>query len=174
MDRISQLPDFIAHHILSCFDTSDGLPIDLVRMSVLSKTWFHLTASFPILDFTIYKFKSRNSFFKYVEYTTFRFCNQNLTAQKLTLWANIRRSEERDIVNRCLILLLKNGVKELLISMPKYCLPNILLSVPVLKSLTIYSCKLPSSLMLDDAVKLKSLIYLALESVRIDDQVYHQ
>ncbi|KAJ0770840.1 putative leucine-rich repeat domain superfamily, F-box-like domain superfamily [Helianthus annuus] len=170
MDRISQLPDFIAHHILSCFDTSDGPPIDLVRMSVLSKTWFHLTASFPILDFTIYIFKSRESFFKYVEYTTSRFCNQNLTAHKLTLWANIRKSEELDIVNRCLILLLKNGVKELLISMPNYRLPNILLSVPVLKSLTIYSCKLPSSLMLD-VVKLKSLIYLELESVRIDDEV---
>ncbi|KAJ0599002.1 putative F-box domain, leucine-rich repeat domain superfamily, F-box-like domain superfamily [Helianthus annuus] len=169
MDRISQLPDFIAHHILSCFDTSDGPPINLVRMSVLSKTWFQLTASFPILDFTIYKFKSRNSFFKYVEYTTSRFCHLNVPADKLKLWANIRKSEELDIVNRCLILVLKNGVKELLISIPKYRLPNILLYVSMLKSLTIYSC-MPSSLMLD-AVKLKSLVYLFLESVRIDDEV---
>ncbi|KAJ0841114.1 putative F-box domain, leucine-rich repeat domain superfamily, F-box-like domain superfamily [Helianthus annuus] len=48
MDRISQLPDFIVHHILSFLP--DSPPAELVRMSVLSKTWFHLTASFPILN----------------------------------------------------------------------------------------------------------------------------
>ncbi|GJW71316.1 F-box domain containing protein [Tanacetum coccineum] len=46
-DRISLHPESIAHHILSFLD----FPIDLVRMSVLSKDWFALTDSFPILDF---------------------------------------------------------------------------------------------------------------------------
>ncbi|KAM0002355.1 putative leucine-rich repeat domain superfamily, F-box-like domain superfamily [Helianthus debilis subsp. tardiflorus] len=175
MDRISQLPDFIVHHILSFLHGSP--PAELVRMSVLSKTWFHLTASFPQLDFSIHKFGSRESFFKYVEYTTSRFCHQNLTAHRLTLHVTIRNPAELDIVNRCLGLLLMVGVNELsmsmsmLAAMPKYRLPNTLLSVSVLKSLSIYNCGLPSSLMHDGVVKFKSLISLQLHNVRIDEEV---
>ncbi|XP_035839226.1 F-box/LRR-repeat protein 25 isoform X1 [Helianthus annuus] len=172
MDRISQLPDFIVHHILSFLP--DSPPAELVRMSVLSKTWFHLTASFPILNYDICKFKSRESFFKYVECTTSRFCHQNLTAHRLTLYVTIRNPAELDIVNRCLGLLLVIGVKELSMSMsamPKYRLPNTLLSVSVLKSLSIYNCELPSSLMHDGVVKFKSLISLQLQNVRIDEEV---
>ncbi|KAI7756804.1 hypothetical protein M8C21_014475 [Ambrosia artemisiifolia] len=112
MDRISELPDFIVHHILSFFQTS---PADLVRMSVLSKTWFHLTASFPVLYFNIHNFTSRERFFKYVEYTTSRFCNQNLAAHRLKLITSIRDPTELDMVDRCLGLLLRNGVNELVI-----------------------------------------------------------
>ncbi|KAM0067898.1 putative leucine-rich repeat domain superfamily [Helianthus debilis subsp. tardiflorus] len=67
---------------------------------------------------------------------------------------------------------LKNGVRELAIYITnsKYRLPNILLSVSVLKTLVICGCKLPSSLMFD-AVKFKALIKLSLVSVPIDDEV---
>ncbi|KAI7753604.1 hypothetical protein M8C21_000665, partial [Ambrosia artemisiifolia] len=113
MDRISHLPDFIIHHILSFFDTSNGPPAELVRMSVLSKNWFQLTASFLILDFDIRNFASRESFFKYVEYTTSRFCHQNVPAHTFKLITSIREPAELDIVNRCLELVLQKGVGEL-------------------------------------------------------------
>ncbi|XP_035830830.1 putative F-box/LRR-repeat protein At3g58920 [Helianthus annuus] len=178
MDRISELPEYIAHHILSFCNTSDAPPAELVRMSVLSKTWFHLTASFPILNFKIDNFVSRDSFFKYVEYTTSRFYHQNLTAYRFRFKATLEAPAELDIVNRCLELLLKKGVTKLVIDitnpsesvMPKYRLPNIVLSVSVLKYLTIRGCDLPSSLLID-ALKFKSLIYLELEHVYIDDEV---
>ncbi|MFS7955103.1 putative leucine-rich repeat domain superfamily, F-box-like domain superfamily [Helianthus anomalus] len=195
MDRISQLPDFIVHHILSFLKT----PKDLVRMSVLSKTWLHLTASFPILDFSISDFSSGESFFSYVEYTTSRFCHQNLPAHSLRLIKFLRDPADLDIVDRCLERVFRNGVKELVIylhnysdyseppsdseesasdyeespsatAMPRYRLPNTLLSVSVLTSLTIFGCDLPSSFMLD-ALKFKSLTRLKLENIHIDDEV---
>ncbi|MFS7955100.1 putative F-box domain, leucine-rich repeat domain superfamily, F-box-like domain superfamily [Helianthus anomalus] len=177
MDRISELPEYIAHHILSFCNTSDAPPAELVRMSVLSKTWFHLTASFPILNFKIDNFRSRDSFFKYVEYTTSRFYHQDLTAYRFRIKATLEAPAELDIVNRCLELLLKKGVTKLVIDItnssesviPKYRLPNILLSVSVLKYLTIRGCDLPSSLLVD-ALKFKSLIYLELEHVYMDEE----
>ncbi|XP_076941876.1 putative F-box/LRR-repeat protein At3g58880 [Bidens hawaiensis] len=171
MDRISELPDFIAHHILSFLNS----PTELVRMSVLSKTWLHLTASFPVLYFSDDDFTSRDTFFKYVDYATTRFYLQNVTLYRLKLVATLEEHAELDIVNRCLELVLNNGLYELVIdisitnSSSNYRLPNTLLSVSVLESLTIRGCELPSSLMLD-AVKFKSLIELKLESVSIDDE----
>ncbi|XP_076930483.1 F-box protein At3g59000-like isoform X1 [Bidens hawaiensis] len=181
MDRISQFPDFIVHHILSFCNTLDGPPAELVRMSVLSKTWFKLTASFPILEFDIRNFESRTSFFKYVEYTISRFCHENLTAHKLKLVATLCEPAELDIVNRCLDLVLRKGVKALEIhitnssdvpasAVPKYCLPNTLLSASMLESLVIRGCELPSSYMVG-VVKFKYLIQLALIDVQIDDEV---
>ncbi|XP_076950532.1 putative F-box/LRR-repeat protein At3g58880 [Bidens hawaiensis] len=171
-DRISKLPTNIVDHILSFLNT----PKDLVRMSVLSKTWFHLTASFPDLFFDNYYFISGEGFLDYVEYTTSRFCHHNVTARRLRLVTTIEELAELDIVNRCLERVLKNGVKELMIDItnqyhpevPNYRLPDILLSVSVLESLTIRGCELPSSLM--DDVRFKSLTYLRLYKVHIDNE----
>ncbi|XP_076887816.1 F-box/LRR-repeat protein 25-like [Bidens hawaiensis] len=171
MDRITQLPDLIIHYILSCIN---GSPEELVRMSVLSKPWLHLTASFPLLYFKIDDFKSRETFFKYLDYTTSRFCRQDVvTASTLKLVTDIHEQAEIDIVNRCLELVFKKGVKALEIDVPRwfyrYRLPNALLTVSALKSLTICGCDLPSSLMVD-VVKFKSLIWLKLENVSLDDE----
>ncbi|KAI7753609.1 hypothetical protein M8C21_000670 [Ambrosia artemisiifolia] len=174
MDRISHLPEPILHRILCCLNTLDGPPAERVRMSVLSKTWFRLTASYPFLDFKIDNFTSRESFFKYVEHIVNR-----------CLVRYLLQPAELDIVNRCLELVLQKGVRVLMINIinlsdvpesasvsvspiTKYRLPNILLSVSVLKSLTIFHCDLPSSFMLD-ALRFKSLIKLGLAYVRIDD-----
>ncbi|KAF5798540.1 putative leucine-rich repeat domain superfamily, F-box-like domain superfamily [Helianthus annuus] len=174
MDRISELPESIIHHILS-FCSVDG---DLVRMSVLSKTWFHLTASFPVLNFYMgdFEFRSRESFFKYIEYTTSRFCHQNLTADSLVLSLTLQEPEELYIFNKCLELVLQKGVEALHINLldspnvPKYRLPNTLLSVSMLIDLTLIDCELPSSLMVD-TIKFKSLMFLELNRVRIDDEM---
>ncbi|KAK1440545.1 hypothetical protein QVD17_06374 [Tagetes erecta] len=150
-------------------------------MSLLSKTWFNLTASLPVLDFNIRNFTnaSRQSFFKYVEYATSRFCLHNVAAHRLKIITTLQEPAELDILNTCVESLLKKGVTELAIgigyssqsaAMPKYRLPDILLSVSMLKSLTIRDCDLPSSFIVDD-LKFKSLIRLTLENVTIDDKV---
>ncbi|KAK1421486.1 hypothetical protein QVD17_23845 [Tagetes erecta] len=172
MDHISELPECIVHHILSSFDTLP--PVELVRMSVLSKNWFDLTASFPMLDFTMHSFISRQSFYHYVEYTTSRFCHQNLIAHTFTLTTILHDPKELDIVNRCIELVLTKGVEALEINLVyttdvQMCrLPDMLLSVSVMKTLNISGCELPSSLMLG-VVKLTSLIQLTLNDVSIDE-----
>ncbi|XP_074281025.1 FBD-associated F-box protein At5g56370-like [Silene latifolia] len=46
VDRISELPDFILHTILSMLDTKEAC-----RASVLSKTWYGAWSSVPVLNF---------------------------------------------------------------------------------------------------------------------------
>nr|GMC72850.1 F-box/LRR-repeat protein At2g42730-like isoform X1 [Ipomoea batatas] len=53
VDRISDLPIPILHHILSFLPTRD-----VVRTCVLSKHWHSTSSSFPILEFDIYDFRS--------------------------------------------------------------------------------------------------------------------
>nr|GEX04297.1 F-box domain, leucine-rich repeat domain, L domain-like protein [Tanacetum cinerariifolium] len=191
-DWISQLPESIVHHILSLLDS----PKELVRMSVLSNYWFGLTASFPILDFNFSKFKEviessgipfdtdkdkREIFFKYVEYTISRFCEQNMNPHTVNLITSLVDPTEVDIIDRCLGLILKKGVQVLVVDTinretyvsqpPKiYGVPNILLSASSLTSLTLSGCELPSSLMVY-FVKFKSLKYLALKWVRLNEEV---
>ncbi|GKB80961.1 F-box domain containing protein, partial [Tanacetum coccineum] len=190
-DRISELPEFIAHHILSLLDS----PKERVRMSVLSKNWFARTASFPILDFNINKFlplinpfdgpfnpaidrSTRNNFFKYVEYTTSRFCLQSVTsAHTLNLVTHLEHPKEADIIDRCLELILKRAVKVLVIDVmgwPMYCVPDILLSSACsLTSLELSECEVPLSLMADD-VKFNSLKGLVLYNTLIDEEVINR
>ncbi|XP_071707240.1 F-box/LRR-repeat protein At4g14103-like isoform X2 [Rutidosis leptorrhynchoides] len=190
-DRISQLPEFIVHHILSFLDS----PLHLVRMSVLSKNWSSLTSSFPILDFNISKFSTalheskcpfhknsgyiHDNFIKYVDYTTSRFCKQNVSARKLTLDTVLQEPAEIDTIRRCLDLILKQGVQEFVVNilgspkhLPMFRLPNTLSSVcsSTLTSLYIRSCVLPCSFMVGD-VKFKSLKVLSFHKVRIDEEV---
>ncbi|PWA74057.1 ATPase, AAA-type, core [Artemisia annua] len=185
-DRISQVPEFIIHHIMSFLDS----PKDRVRMSVLSRNWFAITASFPILDFDIGKFEEfipsekgnfRDKFFQYVEYTTSRFCQQNVSAHTIKLIAEVRDATHVDILDKCLELVLLKGVQVLVVnikngvfllssSIPRYCVPNQLLSASSLTSLTLRGCELPSSLMAD-VVEFKSLKLLCLEWLHLDEEV---
>ncbi|PWA48737.1 F-box domain, Leucine-rich repeat domain, L domain-like protein [Artemisia annua] len=204
-DRISQLPEFIIHHILSYLDS----PQQLVRMSVLSKYWFAVSVSFPASGFNIAQFRDvikpsstpvnwdkhyryvRDCFFKYVDDTTSRFCHQNVTVHtfKLITPNQDRDPTQVDIIDRCLGVYLKEGVKVLVIKVKNMCLeclhenrcpesldfpmyrvPNTLLSTSSLTSLKICRCELPSSLMVD-VVKFKSLKMLELEYVPLHDEL---
>ncbi|PWA73684.1 F-box domain, Leucine-rich repeat domain, L domain-like protein [Artemisia annua] len=194
MDRISQVPEFIIHHIMSFLKS----PKERVRMSVLSKHLFAITASFPILDFKEHKFgkviKSSHissdpniryryvmdNFFKYVDYTTSRFCQQNVSVHTFKLIAAFQDPSDVNIADRCLESILMKGVQVLVIngqsvkflppSAPKYRVSNKLLSASSLTSLTLCECELPSSLMVD-AIEFKSLKHLRLQKVPIDKEV---
>ncbi|PWA40453.1 F-box domain, Leucine-rich repeat domain, L domain-like protein [Artemisia annua] len=190
-DWTLDLHEFILHYILSRLNS----PKELVRMSVLSKNWLAVTASFPVLDFNFHKFydvmksssvyadKSkkavREMYFKYVTYTTSRFCKQqNVRAHTFILVTTLEHPAEIDIINRCLGLILMRGVKVLVIdivclpSLRMYRLPNILLNASSLKCLKIYKSELPkpSSLMVD-VVKFKSLKELELVCVPLNEEI---
>ncbi|PWA73685.1 F-box domain, Leucine-rich repeat domain, L domain-like protein [Artemisia annua] len=179
MDRISQLPEFLIHHILSLLDS----PKELVRMSVLSKNWFDLTGSFPVLDFDFRKIDRaiiesgipyhcrnvidraiRESFFNYVAYTMAKFLMQSVSVHTFNFVADL--------------WMIEKGVKVLVFEIgesyleprPLYCLPNRLSSASALTSLSICRCVLPSSLMIG-VFKFKCLKLLALESVPLHDEV---
>ena len=159
-------------------------------MSVLSKHLFAITASFPILDFDIRQFEEfipskkgnfRDKFFKYVEYTISRFCQQNVSAHKFKLVTELLDSTEADLVDRCLGLILKKDVKVLNIdtffrpriwtpAIPEYHLPNqLFLSASSLTSLKLCACEFPLSLMADQ-LRFNSLKLLCLQYLHLDDE----
>ncbi|GJV15140.1 F-box domain containing protein, partial [Tanacetum coccineum] len=185
-DRISMLPDSIVHHILSyLLDDAKSR----VRMSVLSKRWFALTTSFPILYFHLnmawfrsfsrkYEFEYiKEKFYKYVAYTVSRFCDQNISAHTLDISAEFLHLEEIEPFGRSLELLIEKGLQVLVIKiesldpdLPMFRLPKTVLSASSLTSLTLHQCELSSSLM-DDDVKFKSLRLLSFTELPIDDGV---
>ncbi|GKE78722.1 F-box domain containing protein [Tanacetum coccineum] len=182
-DRISELPELIVENILLRLVSSK----DRVRVSVLSKRWCALTASFPFLDFnfdefvkgvygTSYRHVARYLFYKYVEHSVSRFCcQQNLKkVHTFKLCAFFEDDKEVDIINKCLELILEKGLKVLDIDitvyarLQKYHLPIRHSSrLSSLTSLTMSQHVLPSSLMVDDA-NLNSLKVLRLNEVTLD------
>ncbi|PWA39464.1 F-box domain, Leucine-rich repeat domain, L domain-like protein [Artemisia annua] len=191
-DLISKLPESIIHHILSYLNS----PKDLVRMSILSYYWFGFTASFPIFNFNYVEFmqvlKSSGTpfdteehqmdlfFLKYVQYTISRFCEQNVSVHTFNIMTSFRDLTDVAIIDKCLGLILENGVKVLVIDMHNwtyrlqhpqmYHVPNIFLSAPSLASLKLCYCEIPSSFMVD-VVKFKSLKLLHIECVRLNEEV---
>ncbi|PWA60611.1 F-box domain, Leucine-rich repeat domain, L domain-like protein [Artemisia annua] len=167
-------------------------------MSMLSKYWFAVSISFPISGFNILEFYDvikpssrrvnwdehnryvRDCFFKYVDDTTSRFCHQNVTVHTFKLITPNQDCDptQVDIIDRCLGLFLTKGVKVLVIEikdihfydLPKYRLPNTLLSASSLTSMKIFGCELPPSLMVD-VVNFKSLKMLELKRVPLHDEV---
>ena len=94
------LPEFIVHHILSYLWND---PKSRVRISVLSKEWFALTASFPLLFFHLGAwrnvcFRGLESFYRYVEYTVSRFCEQNISAHTLDISTEFVYLEQIELV----------------------------------------------------------------------------
>ncbi|PWA81243.1 F-box domain, Leucine-rich repeat domain, L domain-like protein [Artemisia annua] len=180
-DRISELPECIIENILLRLDH----PKERVRVSVLSKKWFDLTASLPVLEFSSSDFWKncgrlcssdvRDSFYKYIEHTVSIFCRQQNVMNAHTFkvcteyWSTIA---ELKIINACLELILQKGVKalEIMIQGSTYRLPDILTSASSLTSLKVYHCMLPSSLMVEVA-NFKSLKVLQLNNVHLDPLV---
>nr|GEU51890.1 uncharacterized mitochondrial protein AtMg00810-like [Tanacetum cinerariifolium] len=152
VDHISMLLEYIIHQIL--LNLLNFLEA-LVRMSVLSKDWFALTASFLILDFrehkswsNVFRGKNKNRLYKkgnlkYVAYTTSKFCKQNVSAHTLTILTGLVVPAEVEIIENCIESVLKKGLRILEIRskyaeiMPMLHLPNILLSGSALSLLTI-------------------------------------
>ena len=84
-DRISELPECIIENILLRLDK----PKERVRVSVLSRKWFALSGSLPVLKFLFSDFTDeegcisnrdvRDNFYNYVKHTVSRFCHHQNT-----------------------------------------------------------------------------------------------
>ncbi|XP_076950349.1 uncharacterized protein LOC143623296 [Bidens hawaiensis] len=100
-----------------------------------------------------------------------------MTAHRLILITDILEPTELDVVDRCIRLVIRNGVQELMIDIfntaktLNYQLPNTFLSVSMLKFLVIIGCDFPSALLPDDSVNLKSLVLLELMNVNLDGEM---
>lgn len=184
-DKISQLPRDTIHHILSFLDC----PKTHVGMSVLSKHWFDLITSLKFdmkknisTNIWFYDVQSvKDTFFNYVDYTTSKFCELNVRPHTFSIVTltqdmftrNPLEPTEVDILDRCLGLILRKGVRVLEIDIyhdhrpPVYRLPDIRESASSLTSMTIRGCEVPPSF----TVKFNSLKCLSLSRVPIDERV---
>ncbi|KAK0602492.1 hypothetical protein LWI29_033978 [Acer saccharum] len=124
MDRISELPDFIIHHIMSYLST-----LEAAQTCVLSKRWNHLRTSFPILDFDLIYFaeedlatgrkerhfyKNIDKFIQFVDASLLRFCEAKVSMQQFTLSMTVFDVEEvASLLDKWIELAVANEVKEL-------------------------------------------------------------
>ncbi|KAI3951811.1 hypothetical protein MKW92_009209, partial [Papaver armeniacum] len=88
VDRISNLPGSILHHILSFVDTRNA-----ARTSVLSKRWMHIWRSIPILKFQNYNSRNPDTFINFVD-KTLEFHNET-NIQKFSLSSDAYLNEPR-------------------------------------------------------------------------------
>jgi hypothetical protein len=179
-DRISQLPEHIKHHMLSLLSTPE-----VVRLSVLSKTWHQVFNSFPISEFSSSSFLVENSdrsleFATFVYNSLLRQCRQYRSIPKFqfsvtdryfrTCFFTFQQPLQPQLakhINRCIQLGTQKGVKELSIyfCVPDYYrLPEATLSV---KELVV--CRLAGCI-LSGPINWPSLRELSLKQVKICDQ----
>ncbi|KAK3199255.1 hypothetical protein Dsin_022670 [Dipteronia sinensis] len=124
MDRISDLPDFIIHHIMSYLST-----LEATQMCVLSKRWNHLQTSFPILYFDQIYFEeedlatgreersfcmSIDKFIQFVDASLLRFCEAKVSMEKFRLSMKVFDVEGvASLLDKWIELAVANEVKEL-------------------------------------------------------------
>ncbi|GLU14299.1 hypothetical protein SLE2022_308760 [Rubroshorea leprosula] len=170
VDRISDLPDGILHHILSYLSTKT-----VARTSVLSKRWRHLGDSFPFFDFSQHDFYipiidnfDLETFIDVVDRKLESFYKYNSGIQRFRLSFSLVEPEYHSLVDKWIGLVAERHVKELYLNLDvrlknPYSLPREIFAV---KSLTVLeiSCEntfFPSS------IRLPYLVTLCLTSVDI-------
>ncbi|GJY39197.1 hypothetical protein Tco_0425561 [Tanacetum coccineum] len=112
-----------------------------------------------------FEYDSRYSvemFYRYLEYTVSRFCDQNISAHTLDIFAELLYLEQIQLFGHCLELLIEKALQVLMTdvdnwdkNLPMFRLPNTLFSASLLTSLMLINCELPSLLMVG-LVQLKS------------------
>ncbi|KAK0595964.1 hypothetical protein LWI29_011505 [Acer saccharum] len=165
MDRISELPDYTIHHIMSYLSAKK-----VAQTSVLSHKWYNFYVSYPIFDFhepykwfvgdlanknperfckneTIIFRKRLHRFTEFVDAFLVRFGNLKLCMQKFRLLIGLLDVEASSLLDKWIGLAVKNEVKELDLIVQTYknamyTLPWIIFSAASLKALRLEGCKL--------------------------------
>ncbi|XP_074284593.1 putative F-box/LRR-repeat protein At4g15060 [Silene latifolia] len=194
VDRLSDLPDFILHDIISYLGTREAY-----RTSILSKRWAHISGTNPIIEFHYYC-KTENSstrywpskevsarLLEYMDTRMQRYDKDKLRVRTLGLgFPNSNRvfgcDEETELSSKfeelsCIVdewiqIVVRNQVKKLDLNGPiNYQLPDILLSAKSLKRLDCMNVKLPYY---NKAINLASLRTLVLFNVVVEEQLLNQ
>ncbi|XP_074281986.1 F-box protein At3g62430-like isoform X2 [Silene latifolia] len=176
VDRISELPDFILHTILSRLDTKEA-----GRASVLSKKWYGAWSSIPVLNFQPGYFKyefeddtrTLERFVEFVDKTMQRYITQKyrITIMYLTL----PKVDEKlgSLVHKCIMIAVQNQVERLEIQITggnEYRLPEVLFCAKSLKYLKCGNVGLPYYA----TIELISLEYLILVLQTVDEDMLQE
>ena len=192
-DRISELPEFIIHHILSFLSTKA-----VVKTSLLSKRWNGFTSSYPVLDFNEdyfqdkefpthgYKpdqkfmpkyeeFQTREKVMHFLNNSLLRFCEQKICMDTLMLKVTLLNKKNTALVNKWVQMAVENRVKVLDVVVTKnkktlYRLPEIVFSAKRLTVLKLVGCRLEHSNM-KNTITLYSLKKLSLGNVYVEEQM---
>ncbi|KAK2995543.1 hypothetical protein RJ640_014940 [Escallonia rubra] len=182
MDRISQLPELIIHHILSFLSGKEA-----AQTSVLSKTWLSSWSTNPVLDLDETYFGEdplswyqenpetegkRQKFMKFLRDTMIRYREHNPRIKRLVLRVNIVNCDMVSLADEWIGLALENHVEELdlFIQMRpwrEYALPRVVFTTSLLTELRLRECKL-EHIGINGAIKCHALRILRLVSVITD------
>ncbi|KAK0578400.1 hypothetical protein LWI29_009769 [Acer saccharum] len=194
VDRISELPDFIIHHIMSYLSSGE-----VAQMSALSKRWNYLWISFPILVFNRWKMKSSrertDEFIRFVDASILRFCELQVRLQKFRVCMTVHDVERvTSLLDKWIELAVALEVKELDFNVKTdsdgdvemdgdggdgdgdgngngdsmYSLPESIFSTKFFTTLNLRNCNLEQ---FSGTIRFQSLKKLLLDKVCIDEQM---
>ena len=184
VDRISELPDHVLHHILSFLPDKQAF-----QTALMSKTWKHVITTFPMLQFNrVFNgsdfwcpenknkpdvMRKKGHFYTSVEKTLRNRRNQSLRIKTFSLFDNLLHEKSMSRVDCWINLVLESEVEELALSFGSsnihYRLPHSVLVAKSLCVLTLRKCKLVSTCGEGD-INLPSLKRFSLFNVYADDQ----
>ena len=201
MDRISELPEVIIHHILSFLSTKA-----VAKTSLLSKRWKSFTISYHVLDFNENYFQRleknemhqpyhtwRTDYMpfrpKYPEFSTredvmhsvnkslLKFCEQKICIDTFKLQVSFTNIEKA-LVDKWIELAVENCVKVLEVSVrmkneERYILPQIDFSANTVTVLKLSGCNLEHPLNLKNTINFYSLKELSLRRVYVVEEMLH-
>ncbi|KAK0601275.1 hypothetical protein LWI29_022676 [Acer saccharum] len=187
MDRISELPDVIIHHIMSYLST-----LEATQTCVLSKRWNHLQTSFPILDFDLIYFEEKdletrrkkrkiyniNKFIQFVDASLLRFCEAKVSMQKFRLSMKVYDAERvASHLEKWIELAVANEVKELDLNVEtigdrRYSPPETIFSAEFVTTLKLGGCNLEQFSAY--TIRFHFLKKLVLNAVHIDEQAFQK
>ncbi|XP_058204366.1 putative F-box/LRR-repeat protein At3g28410 isoform X1 [Rhododendron vialii] len=183
VDRISQLPEPIIHHILSLLPTEDA-----VCTNVLSKTWRRIWSTFPVFDFRLVDGKyfdkhgiedwdaetSKDDFLSFVEESLKRRLVQDFSIDKFQM--HILFGSLKSLtpwMDRWLTIVTERNVKELDLNVGCagtriYSLPAIVLGAKSIYVLRLSNCNLNLNVA-DGIIKFSHLRELNLREMHVDE-----
>ncbi|XP_074284213.1 putative F-box/LRR-repeat protein At3g58920 [Silene latifolia] len=165
IDRLSDLPDFIIHQIISYLYTEEAY-----RTSVLSKRWNQVFTTNPILDFYHYNFPT-DMIPRYLEYIDARM--QKISRENLRIKTFKLALRRTDLLLGCKVdewleIAVRNQVAEIELQDPvNYKLPRFLFCAKSLRDLDIANVKIPYY----EALDLVSLESLVLGNVVVEERM---
>ncbi|XP_074282016.1 putative F-box/LRR-repeat protein At4g15060 isoform X2 [Silene latifolia] len=169
IDRISELPEFILHIILSMLDTKE-----VCRASVLSKRWYIAWSSIPVLDFQPRYFNvdvfskteddNLQRFVEFIDKTMQRYSMQKYRITKMYLELPKIDEKLESLIDKWILIAVQNQIENFEIRVLNYRLPEILFSAKSLKVLICQCTKLPYYA----TMELVSLEYLTIYLVTVD------
>ena len=201
MDRISELPEVIIHHILSFLSTKA-----VAKTSLLSKRWKSLTISYPILDFDenyfqrleknemhqpyhtwrkyfmpfrpkYPEFSTREDVMHFVNKSSLKFYEQKICIDTFKLQVSFTNTEKA-LVDKWIELAVENCVKVLEVSVKmknrmNYILPQIDFSANTITVLKLSGCNLEHPFNLKNTINFYSLKELSLRCVYVVEEMLH-